>query len=334
MDSNASNQEQQNTPLVTDSQVAAEMSKFISPEKPRDEKGRFVPQQQESSPAQEQVEEEKPAEQPTEEAAEEVESFLEEPDFKKKAKIKVQGEELVVPLKEALEGYMRQQDYTRKTQETAKERREAQEKYQKELETERGSYLSNLKMLRETTLQVAHQELAGVDLNKLAADDPAGYVRAVNRINQFESTLKQIAEKEEQVSKQQAEERQKALAKHLEEAQKTLAEKIPNWGEEVNKALTDRGVKTYGFSAHEMSAVYDPRIVEVLHDAHQYRLLKEKGPSLEKKVQEVPKVLKPGAQQAKTDPRAKEAAEASQKLKQTGSVDAFADYLRATSLRK
>jgi hypothetical protein len=328
MDSPESNQ-QERQPLTNESDIAAAMQQFIAPEKPRDEKGKFV-----ATKPQEEAAEAQPAEQPAEvsETAEEVEAFLEEQDLKKKARVKVQGEELVVPIKEALDGYMRQQDYTRKTQETAKERKEAQERFQKELETERTSYLSNLRLLREATLQAAHQ--AGVDLNKLANDDPASYVRAVNRINQFEATMKQIAEKEEHVSKQQAEERQQALAKHLEEAQKTLADKIPNWGEEVNKALSDRGVKTYGFSAQELAGIYDPRIVEVLHDAHQYRLLKEQKPALEKKVQEAPKVLKPGAQQQRVDTKTKEALEAGQKLKQSGSVDDFAAYLRATSIRK
>jgi hypothetical protein len=332
MDFPESNQ-QERQPLTNESDIAAAMQQFIAPEKPRDEKGKFV-----STKPQEEAAEAQPAEQPAEEQAEatteEVEAFLEEQDLKKKARVKVQGEELVVPIKEALDGYMRQQDYTRKTQETAKERKEAHERFQKELETERSTYLSNLKLLREATLQAAHQELAGVDLNKLANDDPASYVRAVNRINQFEATMKQIAEKEEHVSKQQAEERQQALAKHLEEAQKTLADKIPNWGEEVNKALSDRGVKTYGFSAQELAGIYDPRIVEVLHDAHQYRLLKEQKPALEKRVQEAPKVAKPGAQQQRVDPKTKEAAEASQRLKQSGHVDDFAAYLRATSIRK
>jgi hypothetical protein len=333
MDSTASNQEQPQTPLNSDAEVAAVMQQFISPptEKARDEKGRFLPAEQ----TQEAQPEAQPAEQSAEEPTqEEIEAFLEEQDLKKKARVKVQGEELVVPVKEALEGYMRQQDYTRKTQETAKERRDAQEKFQKELETERNQYLSSIKVLQKATLQAAQQELGDVDWSKLAAEDPASYVRLMNRANQFQMTLQQIQQEEEKVSKQQAEERQKALAKHLEEAQTRLAEKIPNWGEEVNKVLTDRGVKTYGFSAQELSGVYDPRIVEVLHDAHQYRLLKEQKPALEKKVQEAPKVLKPGAQQQRVDTKTKEALEAGQKLKQSGSVDDFAAYLRATSIRK
>jgi hypothetical protein len=45
----------------------------------------------------------------------------------KHVRIKVDGEELTVPLKEALQGYQRQEAFTRKTQETARLRQEAQE---------------------------------------------------------------------------------------------------------------------------------------------------------------------------------------------------------------
>jgi hypothetical protein len=48
MDSTASNQEQPQTPLNSDAEVAAVMQQFISPptEKARDEKGRFLPAEQ------------------------------------------------------------------------------------------------------------------------------------------------------------------------------------------------------------------------------------------------------------------------------------------------
>jgi hypothetical protein len=45
----------------------------------------------------------------------------------KYVKVKIDGEELDVPLKEALQGYQRQSDYTRKTQEAATLREQAQE---------------------------------------------------------------------------------------------------------------------------------------------------------------------------------------------------------------
>ena len=44
----------------------------------------------------------------------------------KGVRIKVDGEEVIVPLKEALAGYQRQADYTRKTQELSKQRQEIQ----------------------------------------------------------------------------------------------------------------------------------------------------------------------------------------------------------------
>jgi hypothetical protein len=88
MDSPESNQ-QERQPLTNESDIAAAMQQFIAPEKPRDEKGKFV-----ATKPQEEAAEAQPAEQPAEvsETAEEVEAFLEEQDLKKKARVKVQGE--------------------------------------------------------------------------------------------------------------------------------------------------------------------------------------------------------------------------------------------------
>lgn len=50
---------------------------------------------------------------------------------------KIDGEEQEIPLSEAMQGYQRQQDYTRKTQELASQRREleqTQEQYAQQLE--------------------------------------------------------------------------------------------------------------------------------------------------------------------------------------------------------
>ena len=60
-------------------------------------------------------------------------SVIEEPDFfdytevaAKSVKLQVNGEEIVVPLEEALAGYQRQADYTRKTQELSEQRKQVE----------------------------------------------------------------------------------------------------------------------------------------------------------------------------------------------------------------
>jgi hypothetical protein len=81
----------------------------------------------------------------------------------------------------------------------------------------------------------------------------------------------------------------------------TLKAKIPNWGQEVQTSLVKTGMDRYGFSREELAGLYDPRMIEVLHDAHQYHLAKqqtEKAKEVaQKKVIAKPKVLKPGSKQ-------------------------------------
>ena len=65
-------------------------------------------------------------------------------------KVKVGDEELEVTTEEALKGYMRQADYTRKTQEIAAVRKELAEKEIPVLREERAQYAQLIGALRQT----------------------------------------------------------------------------------------------------------------------------------------------------------------------------------------
>jgi hypothetical protein len=73
----------------------------------------------------------------------------------KKVRIKVDGTEMEVPLAELSKGYQRQQDYTRKTQEAARIRQEAQQAMalQRALETDPKGTLKILQAALEDTVE-------------------------------------------------------------------------------------------------------------------------------------------------------------------------------------
>ena len=85
------------------------------------------------------------------------------------------------------------------------------------------------------------------------------------------------------------------LFKQVEEGQRVLTQKIKGWGPELMQAIAGTS-KTYGFSEQEVASIVDPRVVEVLHDAHQWKQLQASKPQITKKAAEAPRSLKPQAQ--------------------------------------
>lgn len=243
-------------------------------------------------------------------------------------KVKIDGEESEVSLKEAQQGYQRESDYRRKTQELAKEKSEIPQRIKAEVEKKAQEYQQNIRIFQQALANLADQELVNTDWNKLANEDPAEFVKKMHRKTQFENFLKAAQQeigKQEEARKQEVEAQQ---AQAMEQAVERLKTSIPGWGDELSQKITKSAMERYGFSKEELSGIYDARYVEVLHDAMQYRLLKDQKPLVDKKVAEVPKVLKPGTQPSKTLVNAEKLQELTANVrKQGGSLDAVAAKL-------
>ena len=261
-----------------------------------------------------------PTEQPVVEAAEEVEGEApaepveaaeeapaeedEAPpswDEVKEVKIKVPikngdtQEEIETTLDELRLGYMRTADYLRKTQDVAAQKREVQNQFGQALQAEQAKYIQQLQAQDQFLQQLAAPELANVDWNRLSMEDPAQFIALSHRANQMQQARQQIAQQIQDAEAQRNYAHQQQLAQAIPQAQERLKAKIPNWSPELQATLRDTGMKDYGFSAEEIGSVLDPRQVEVLHDAMQWRQLQKQKPITEKKVVSLPKVLKPGA---------------------------------------
>jgi hypothetical protein len=194
---------------------------------------------------------------------------------------------------------MRQEDYSRKTQELAKQRDESSKKLKEEVDKKATEYQQNIRVFQQALANLADQELVNTDWNKLANEDPAEFVKKMHRKTQFENFLKaatQELQKHEEAKKQEESERQ---AQAFTQAQERLKSSIPGWGEELAQKIT-KSAQDYGFSREELSGISDARYVEVLYDAMQFKALKDKKSLVEKKIAEVPKVLTPGTQQSKS----------------------------------
>jgi hypothetical protein len=299
--------------------------------RPRDAMGRFVSGQPAAEvPAEAPPEQaaEKPAEAPAEEPAEQEEVPWDSvKDVKIKVPMKVDGKEWVdeVTIGQLREERLMKADYTRKTQEIAERERQTQTATQQAIEKERGQYLAALNTLQQTIQQAATPELANVDWDKLAAEQPAEYVRLSNRARAVNEAMQRVRFEAEKVQTQQANEQKERLAKAVEESRVKLKEAIPAWSDDLYQTILKRGVDTYGFKPEEVGQFYDHRVMRVMHDAHLYRAMQEGKPLAEKKVVAVPPVLRPGNVKPKVDARTQELQQTRSRLEANGNdIDAAA----------
>jgi hypothetical protein len=218
--------------------------------------------------------------------------------------LEINGEQYQVP-KELKDGYLRQQDYTRKTQELATEKQTIQEQRQA-VEAERQAF-QNQVMQQQQHFQLYAQVAAidsqiaqymNVDWQQLVDADPVEAMKLDRSLRELKESRQAMVQQVIQTQQQMDYQKQYQYQQMVEAGKKQLTEKIPNWNQETAKQLRDYGTQI-GFTADEMSTVIDPRHVEVLHKAFLYDQLQSGKPETLKKVANAPKTLQKGAQQPK-----------------------------------
>jgi hypothetical protein len=249
-------------------------------------------------------------------------------------------------------GYMRQADYQRKTADTARQREQIETQSRQAADQARQQYLTQAQLAQKALLQVAAPEFAqqGVDLtnqmavqahlSKLAKDDPAEAVRMSNRLAEIYTAFNVIGKNMENETAKVRQARAQAFSKSAREAWDTLSGKVKGWNDETYNRLLKTGYE-YGFKPEEIAnpvgqdgkipdgyiPATDPRFIELLHDADQYRQQKRQQPLIEKKVSEAPKVIKPGST-AKAE-NATRQQESMTKLRKSGKIDDAAAAIMA-----
>lgn len=211
-------------------------------------------------------------------------------------RVKVGKEEVEVPLEELLKGYSRTADYTKKTQELAENRKvvEAERAKIQEASRLRDQYAERLSVIEQMLNQTEKAE----DLSVLKETDPIGYAVKVAEQAEREQQLAAVRAERQRLAQQQQSEQQERLQAHLASEAAKLREAIPEMSDEIKGDVVKREIrdfaKSIGFSDQELAAVYDSRAVLTLYKAMQYDKLMKGKPEVTKKVNQAPKMLKPG----------------------------------------
>lgn len=244
----------------------------------------------------------------------------EAPDLDALVTVKIDGKVEQITLKEALEGYQRTADYTRKTQAVQKERAEV-EAIRQSAEAERAEYARNLAAVQQTLSQLMPQE---PDWEKLHREDPLNFPLIEKQWRDYKAQLQFAQQEQARLQARQAQEAQAQLRKVVEEDHKVLIEKVPEWKDpakwdQAKKQLRDYGIKL-GYTQEQLDQVYHARDVLVLEKARRYDALMANRPKPQAGPANAPKPLRAGST-ASSPKQATEVARMKQRLKATGSVD-------------
>lgn len=183
--------------------------------------------------------------------------------------VKIDGKDVAVSLDELQKGYSRTEDYTRKTQALAQERKTAQAELE-QVRTERSQYAQLLGALQEQ-LQQPQQS---VDMERLRDEDPIEWVR--QREMQRENNEKLLAIQSEQQRISQAEQgvKQQQMQAFLQSQKDQLLAVVPQLSDpkfaQVEKSRWIEAGKSIGFSEQELNGINDHRVLLALKSIADY----------------------------------------------------------------
>ena len=237
--------------------------------------------------------------------------------------VKIDGKDVAVSLDELQKGYSRTEDYTRKTQALAQERKSAQAELA-QVRTERAQYAQLLGALQEQ-LQQSQQPL---DMERLREEDPIEWVR--QREMQRENNEKMLAIQSEQQRVNQAEQvvKQQQMQAFLQSQKEQLLTVVPQLSDpkfaQAEKGRWIEAGKSIGFSEQELNGINDHRVLLALKTIADYNgmVAKRKQVSSDKPIA---KTVRPGVAPRKNQSSAVK--QAQQRLARSGNAKDAASLL-------
>ena len=254
--------------------------------------------------------------------------------------VKVDGEEMEVSLDELVNGYSRQSDYTRKTQELASQRDQMAQMQQQwateisQAQAERQQYMEALGQFVQNSM-AGLEQYANVDWESLKEEDPIGFVTKKEEFRDAQERVRQAQAQQVVEQQKQQEEFAKVKQMALQEEHKRLVEAVPEWNDPDKRGEMAMELSSYalnqGFKKEELEELIDHRSLIVLMKAAKYDAL-QKSDVKAKKIKNKPKVIRAGKGTNKKADTAKSKRIASMKrLKESGhvndSVSLFEDFV-------
>lgn len=224
--------------------------------------------------------------------------------------IEIEGEKLTV--EEVKLGYLRQSDYTRKTQAVAEQRKIAEE--------ERSYYASALNSIL-TAVGADVQRFDSVDWERAAVENPEQYRAAKQAYEQSRQLFDGVRHQTEDFVARTKEAQEVALKAQAREAVAVLKTSIPGWNNDLYAQIGQYAQKELGFKPEEFNNIADHRAIQSIWKAMQYD--RGRQVATEKTVKVSPKktLSDKSATKSRVDDNRKATREARERLRSTGRVD-------------
>lgn len=250
----------------------------------------------------------------------------EEPEEPELYTVKVNGEEVQVSLDELRNGYSRQADYTRKTQEVA-EREKAATTETEAAKAERAQYAAGLEQI--SRFLEGAGKIAEPDWDKVQAGDPEALAQ-YGRYQVQERQRQAVEAERQRLSAQQQREAQAQREKAVKENLDRLIETIPGWKDKAKRDSDIQSIRNYalneGFEEEVINEIYDHRIIKLLNKAKKFDELERRSQGKVKKRQGKP--LKTGG---RIPPQATKVQAAEQRFRQASDIHSAAELFHLQS---
>ena len=231
-------------------------------------------------------------------------------------KVKVAGQEFEVTLDELRNGYQRDADYRRKTEELSNDRKN----FHSQSEKQRQDYsqkLNEMNQILSNAQQELNTEMNSADLEALYEEDPTEAARIEHRLRKKQEKLNMAMQKTQSEQKQQ-------FDGYLQTEKTKLVNNIPDFADPGKASTLKNNMRShlakYGFNDSEIAQVYDHRILMLVNDAMKFGNLQKAKPNIAKKISKPSRVFSSGIKKDKSDYQSKASKEKFGRLRKTGSL--------------
>jgi hypothetical protein len=268
----------------------------------------------------------------TEDTNDSDEDAEEAPEQAQTFRVKVDGEEVEVPLEELIKGYSRTADYTRKTQAVAQARKEAEGELAAARE-ERQRYAATLQALNQ---QLQAMQPPEIDWDTLYQQNPVEWMRQRELARTRQEQQAWVQSQQQVLLQRQQIEEQQEQSKTLEVERDKLLDALPEWRDSDKARAEKAKIVEYatgklGFTAEEISDIFDARAVVALRKAMLFDELQSKREQMRPTIKQKAKPMRAGNAVAPQSVKNRASKDALSKLAKTGSTrdaaSVFAQFL-------
>lgn len=224
--------------------------------------------------------------------------------------VEVNGEQLT--LEEVKLGYLRQADYTRKTQAVAEQRKAAEE--------ERQYFASSLNSIL-AAVGADIQRFEGVDWERAAAENPEQYRQAKAAYEQSMSLFNGIRQQTQDFVQRTKQAQEAALKATAKESLAVLKTTIPGWSNDLYAQIGQYAQQELGFKPEEFNNIADHRAIKSIWKAMQYDRGRKVATEKTVKVAPTKTLSDKRAAEAKIVHNRKQMQKQREVLRQTGKID-------------